>query len=262
MDLILAQALTSGRPQETTTSGRTQIIGIGGIANTRDTNRVPDDTVQQYISYADNQIDGILTQQYYTPFKKCANGQWSLDEDINAPSGVGTDTGTDSAGETTSSDPLIITVDDAVNLVPGDEIIIIDDISGTEEVAIVDTVTNQYTFTVTSAIEGIFLADNDVRVVRSQFPPPLNQISARYAASYIYDKYFAAQADPNTSEYGKEMRSMASGQINDILNGKVILKCAKRRGDLFGNGYLDSAYTHREPYGGYSTTDRDMSKPQ
>ena len=62
------------------------------------------------------------------------------------------------------------------------------------------------------------MVDSEVRVLRSSFPPPLNQISARYAASYIYDKYFAAQADPNTSDYGKEMRAISAGQLNDILN--------------------------------------------
>ncbi len=255
--------MTSGRPQETSI-GLTQLIGIGGIGNTRDTNRVPDETVQQYISYADSLIDGILTQQYFTPFKKCANGQWALDEDLNATTVLGTDivVGTDSAGDTVTPDPTTIVVDDAVNLVPGDEILLIDDLLGNQEVAIVATLVDQNTFTVTTGIEGTFLADSDVRVVRSQFPPPLNQISARYAASYIYDKYFAAQADPNTSEYGKEMRSVAAGQLNDILNGKTILKCARRRGDIFGNPWLDSSYTHRQPYDGYSTSDRDMSKPQ
>lgn len=263
VELVLAQALTSGRPQETTTSGRTKIIGIGGISHIRDTNRVPDETVQQYISYADSLIDGVLTQQYFTPFKKCANGQWALDEDINAAEVAGTTVaGTDSAGDTIAASPITIVVNDAVNLVPGDEILLIDDLLGTQEVAIVATLVDQYTFTVTSAIEETFLADNDVRVVRSQFPPPLNQISARYAASYIYDKYFAAQASPNISEYGKEMRSISAGQLNDVLNGKTILKCARRRGDIFGNPWLDSSYTHREPYGGYNSNDRDMSKPQ
>lgn len=252
--------MTSGRPQETTI-GLTQLIGIGGIGNTRDTNRVPDETVQQYISYADSLIDGVLTQQYFTPFDKCANGQWLLDEDLNAVTVAGTAVaGTDSSGDTVTADPTTIVVDSAVNLVPGDEIILRDDLLGVEEVAIVATLVDQNTFTVTTGIEGTFLVDSDVRVLRSQFPPPLNQISARYAASYIYDKYFAAQADPNTSDYGKEMRIMAAGQINDVLNGKIILKCARRKGDMFGNAYLDDSYAHRDR--GYNTPERDMSKPQ
>lgn len=263
VDLVLAQALTSGRPDESTTTGRTKLIGLGGISNIRDTNRVPDEVVEEYIRYADSLIDGILTQQYFTPFKKCANGQWNLDEDINAVAVLGTDAvGADSAGDTITTNPDTIVVDSAVNLVPGDEILLHDDLLGTEEVAIVKALIDQNTFQVESPIEGTFLVDSEVRVLRSSFPPPLNQISARYAASYIYDKYFAAQADPNTSEYGKEMRAISAGQLNDILNGKTILKCGSRQGDRFGNPWLDSAYTHRTPYGGYQSSERDMSKPQ
>ncbi len=157
VDLILAQALTSGKPQESATTGLTQLIGIGGIANTRDTNRVPDDTVQQYISFADNLIDGVLTQQYFTPFKKCANGQWSLDEDINAPEVAGTEAaGTDTAGETMTSDPTTIIVNEAVNLVPGDEIILIDDNLVTQEFANVSTSLDQNTFTIKDSLKVTF----------------------------------------------------------------------------------------------------------
>lgn len=266
VDLILAQALTSARPEQSTSTGRTKLIGIGGIANVRDTNRIPDEVVEQYISFSDNQIDGILSQQYFTPFNKCANGQWDLDEDINISIISGTDVGTDTAGITvtnttsSSANDDTIVVNSSVNLVEGDEIIIHDDLTGDEEVAIVKTLIDQNTFQVTSPVEGVFLADSGVRIIRSQFPPPLNQISARYAASYIYDKYFAAQASPNVSDYGKEMRAIAMGQLNDILNGKTILKCARRRGDIFGNPWLSDSYSHQDR--GYNTSERDMSKPQ
>lgn len=263
VDLILAQALTSASPAVSSSTGRTNLINIG---NTRDTNRIPDSMVEYYINLADSQIDGILTQMYFTPFSKCAHGEWVLDEDLNvsAASGTGTDglvpVGTDGLPIVTSSDTIV--VDSAVNLLPGDEIIIHDDLTGVEEILIVDTLVDQNTFTTTTDVEGIFYADNNVRVIRNRFPPPLNQISARYAASFIYDKYFAAQAQPNISDYGKEMRSVAMGQLNDILNGRVIIKCGERRGDMFGNPWLDSSYTHREPYGGYQSSERDMSKPQ
>jgi len=268
VDLILAQALTSARPEQSVTTGKTKLIGIGGIGNVRDTNRIPDEIVEQYISFSDNQIDGILSQQYFTPFNKCANGQWDLDEDINISLISGTDVGTDSAGNAittttgSSADDDTIVVNSSVNLVEGDEIIIHDDLTGDEEVAIVDALIDQNTFRVTASVEGVFLADSGVRIIRSQFPPPLNQISARYAASYIYDKYFAAQATPDVSDYGKEMRAIAMGQLNDVLNGKTILKCARRKGDHFGNPWINSNHSLQAPYGGFSTSDRDMSKPQ
>lgn len=253
--------MTSSTPLAPSTS-RVKLIDIG---NTRDTNRVLDATVEYYINLADSQIDGILSQQYFTPFGKCAHGEWLLDEDLNAVAVAGTDVaGTDivadTSGNVTTTEGNVIEVSTAVNLIPGDEIVLHDDLTGDEEVLIVLAIVDQNTFTTTTDVEGIFLADSGVRIIRLRFPPPLNQISARYAASFIYDKYFAAQAQPNTSDYGKEMRTVAMGQLNDVLNGKIIIKCAGRRGDMFGNPWLDDTYAHRDR--GYSTSERDMSKPQ
>lgn len=232
----MAQALTSARPDSTFSK-----IKLININNVRDLNRIPNDVVEFYISTSDSQIDGIFTQQYKTPFTKCANGQWALDSDI-------------------SEYNQIVEVMDATNLVVGDEIVIRDDVSGDAEHHIVSQIIDQFSFVTLDSI-GDFSGSN-VRVIRLQFPPPINQVSARYAASYIYDKYFAAQNAPNVSEYGNTMRAMAQGQINDVLNGKVILKCQRRIGDRVGNPWLDSSYAHRTPFDGYNTTDRDMGKPE
>lgn len=236
VDIVLAQALTSARPD---TTDRIPLTDIGGV---RDYNRIPNTIVEDYIRFADSQIDGILTQMYYVPLRVCANGQWELEVDINE-----------------YNQNVIVT--DAMNLVEGDVIRIIDDDTGTQERHQVATIVDEYTFTTVDAILTFFTATGEVRVVREQFPPPINQISARYAASFLYDKYFSAQNDPNVSEYGNKMRQVAMGQLNDILNGKTILKCQTRRGDLFGNPWADSAYAHRTPVDGYHTADRDMSQP-
>lgn len=239
VDLILAQSLTSARPDGSSNSGKITLINIGNI---RDPNRIPTEVVEYYISLADTQIDGILSQQYYVPFSKCVHGQWDLEAPINEYNQT-------------------VEVSDATNLVPGDEVIIRDDSTGLEETHVVETIIDQYSFTVVDDIESTFEIGN-TRVIRVGFPPPINQISARYAASFIYDKYFASQNAPNVSDYGNKMRDVAMGQLNDVLNGKVILKepCARRIGDRFGNAYLDSAYAHRKPVDGYHTQDRNMSK--
>lgn len=236
VDMFLAQALTSARPDSTFSK-----IDLINVNNVRDLNRIPNDIVEFYISASDSQIDGILSQQYKTPLKKCANGQWDLDADI-------------------SEYNQIVEVTDATNLVAADEIVIRNDDTGVEEFHTVSQIIDQYSFLTTDAIETTFSGDN-IRVVRLQFPPPVNQVSARYAAATIYDKYFSAQNAPNVSDYGNALRNIAQGQINDILNGKVILKCQRRVGDRVGNPWLDSAYAHRTPVDGYHTTDRDMSKP-
>lgn len=228
--------MTGSRPE--TPGVQIDLINIG---NTRDLNRIPNEVVEYYISLGDNQIDGILSQMYYTPLRKCANGQWDLDASLNEYN-------------------QIVEISDASNLVAGDEILIRDDATGVEESHIVNEVLDQYRFTVVDAIETVFEGD-EVRVLRIQYPPPVNQISARYASSFIYDKYFAAQNAPNVSDYGKEMRSVAMGQLNDILNGRVILKCQRRRGDHWGNPWNEANYSLREGPQGFDTGSRDMSKP-
>jgi len=237
VDYVLGQSLTNARAENAEFGVQQNLWEIGHV---RDKNRIPDDVVYLYISFADNQIDGILSQQYYTPLKKCVNGQWDLDADINEYN-------------------QIVEMPDSRNLVIGDTIQIVNLNTGEKENHIVASIVDQYSFTVLDPIETSFEGDNIV-VKRVQYPPPINQISARYAASFIYDKYFAAQNAPNVSDYGQEMRRKAMGQLNDILNGKVILKNQLRVGDRFGNPWLCDNYSLRDR--GFDTSSRDMSQPQ
>jgi len=232
VDKILNQALTSASPR---TSSKIPLNDIGGV---RDINRIPNSVVEEYISFADNQIDGILSEMYYCPLRPCANGQWTLESDIN------------------EYNPYV-EMSYGNNLVPGDVILIIDDNSGLQERHTVDQIIDEDTISTAYPVLTFFEASDDVRIVREQLPPPINQIAARYAASFIFDKYFAAEVAPNTSEYGKEMRGVAMGQINDILNGKTVLKCQRRKGDLLGNSWLEDTYQHKDR--GYNTSERNMS---
>ena len=235
VDEFLAQALTSARPDAT--NQKKKLINIGDVRNL---NRIPDELVGFYISTADTTVDGILSQQYHTPLKKCASGQWKLDADI-------------------SEYNQMVEITDATSLQVGDEIIIRNDNTGTEELHIVNTLVDQNTVTVVDPILTNFSGDQ-IRVTRLKFPPPVNVISARLAASYLYDKYFSAQVSPNLSEYGQELRRLAHGGLNDILNGKAILRCQRRIGDQFGNPWLDDTYQHRDRR--YAVSDRDMSTPK
>jgi hypothetical protein len=239
VDALLAQALTSARPRDNTSGQKIKLINTG---ETRDINRIPNDVVEFYISLADSQIDGILTEMYEVPMKKCVHGEWRLSSSL-------------------SEYNQTVEIESAINLVPGDEVIIRDDSLDYEEHHIVQEVIDQYSFTLLQPTVGSFDTGTS-RVIRISFPPPINQISARYACSFIYDKYFAAQNSPNVSDYGKELRKIAMQQLNDILNGKVILRepCTRRIGDRFGNAYLDSSYSHRTPVDGYNTQDRNMSQ--
>ena len=237
-DGLLANALTSSRP--TSDTQKVKLINVGDV---RDINRIPNDVVEYYISLADSQIDGILSQQYHVPLNKCAHGEWRLQADID------------------EYNPIVY-VTTASNLVPGDEVVIRDDSSGIEDVPnVVKEVIDLYSFEMYNSPSYSFSASTS-RVIRISFPPPINQISARYACSFIYDKYFAAQASPNVSDYGKELRGIAMQQLNDILNGKIVLRspCARRIGDRFASPWLDSGYAVRSGPDGYAVQDRNMSK--
>lgn len=240
VDQVLPQAITSARPDAT--GDKLNLINVPGAnpSNPVGVNRIPDTVVEFYITLADSQIDGILSQMYATPLKKCSLGEWQVVGDIDEYN-------------------QLIELSTSCNLVAGNEIIIRDDNTGIEETHTVQEIIDQYYIQTLEPILNSYTGD-EVRVMRIAFPPPVNQISARYAASFIYDKYFAAQNDPNLSEYGKEMRTIAMGQLNDILNGKVILYCQQRIGDRFGNPWLDDTYQHRDR--GYNTSERNMSLPK
>lgn len=227
VDIVLAQALTTANPSSTTTP-----IKLINIGNERNLNLVTDDTVKQYIIYSDSQIDGILSEQYQTPLRKCLINRWNV-----TSSAVGSTT-------------VVMTSHD---FLAGDEMIIRCESQGLSEVHTVATVVNSTTITMNSALVSNLTpaACTDLYVAKSAYPHPINQVSSRLAASFIYDKYFAAQVDPNISNYGKEMRAVAYGQLNDVLKGIVILRNQLRIGERFGNAYLTDSYSHHTPLDGY-----------
>jgi len=234
VDMILGQALTAARAENAEFGVQLKLWEVGHV---RDTNIIPNDIVNYYISLGDNQIDGILSQQYYTPLRKCVQGQWDLDADINEYNQT-------------------IEISDTSALNPGDDVIIKNLNNGDEYEDVVLEVVDQHSFSVIGPITIFFEGDNIV-VKRIQYPAPINQISARYAAAFIYDKYFSAQNSPNVSDYGNKMREICIGQLNDILNGRVILKNQMRVGDHWGGPWNEDTYALRDR--GFSSSERNMS---
>lgn len=241
VDQLLANAMSSARPDATGQKLTLINISASNSSTPVGVNRIPDEIVEYYISLADSFIDGILSQMYKTPLRKCARGQWQLDSDINE------------YNQTVEIDTR--------NLVEGQEILIRDDNSGNEELHTILSIVDQDSLLTIDPIVTHFSGD-EVRVVRIAYPAPIDMISARYAVSLIYDKYYASQNDPNISEYGKELRNWAMGQINDILNGRTILDCQERIGDRFASPTLDSTYALRALPQQFDVNSRDMSRPR
>lgn len=228
VEQALAQALTSATNQ-VVNGNKVPLIGFG---KSRDPNTVPIETVNQYIQWADEEIDGMLSELYLTPIVEKADLELTLLFDISAYNPD-------------------VHLDKAMNLVPGDVIVIFDYTQ--EERHIVDSVTNLTNVEFVDHVLGDYLADV-TRVTRAKYPAPISLISARFAAAALYDKYFSAQVSPNISEYGKELRKAGERDINNILNGRTILRGQRRTGHRFFNPNLRDRY--RLP----GTTDQDGTR--
>lgn len=218
IERTLAQALTSGSPRNLGT--QVDLIQIG---NTLDSNLVPNSIVDQYIQFADNEVDASLSALYLTPFCELANFETSLLANIDEYNSYVT---------TVKACPFNI----------GDIIVLT---NGTQEErhvisAIIDDIENNI-FQTEDSIQYAFQASN-TRVLRVSFPLPISQISTNIAAAKIYDKYFASQSDTNMSKYGDYLRMLATNQLNEIIQGIIVLHGVQRIGDRFRNSTLRSRY--------------------
>jgi hypothetical protein len=219
VERILAQALTGSSPE--TPNFPTDLINIG---NTLNSNVIPDSVVDQYISWGDDEINSQLNEMYTTPICEIADFEEELFANID------------------EYNPYVAT-EVACPFNIGDQVLLT---NGTQEERhiiseIIDTV-NRNVFATLEPIIYNFLAI-DTRIVRIKYPDPIPLVSAMLAAARIYDKYFASQSDPNTSEYGKRLNKMATRDLNNILNGRTILHGVHRIGNRFFNSNLPAQYS-------------------
>ena len=216
---VIAQALTTASPSDL--DAPVDLINIG---NTFDTNVIPEETVYQYIIWADEEINASMSELYTTPFCELADFETPLLADIN------------------EYNPYIITCKRCPFNI-GDNIILSED-GYYEERHVIDEIINQTdenVFGTEDAITYPFKADL-TRVVRVKYPEPITIMSARSAAASIYDKYFASQSAPNESKFGQFLRSLVRQDTNNILNGRTILHGQHRIGRRFYNPTLVDRY--------------------
>jgi len=213
---ILAQALTSA----TNRVVNGQPVPLWTFGKSKDGNVISDDTVLQYITWAGEQIDASISEMYVTPLSEKSDLELALLSDI------------DTYNDT-------VQVDKAVVLNPGDTLVFISDLS--EERHTVSSITNNTDIELQDALLGVYHVET-TRIIRVKFPSTISLMCARFAAASIYDKYFASQANPNISDYGKTLRKWAVSDLNAILNGIVILHGQKRIGHRFFNPTLRDRY--------------------
>lgn len=215
---IIANSLTTGT--EDLSSGSTNLVPLLNIGKTFKRNLITEDILDSHISISDSQIDAYLSQLYKTPFCENVTFEAETIADIDV-----------------SNQYLVF--QDSCNLHVGDSVLITDGTN--KERHIVETLADTATVTVEDTISNNF--SSGTRVLRVEFPRPINVISSRLTAATIFDKYFSAQVSPNMSEYGKQQRQLGISDIEGILEGKIILHGQRRIGKRFINPNLVDQYS-------------------
>jgi len=215
---IIAQSLTSATaPTPDSITSTSSLLNIG---NTFNRNLVTYDVIDSYIRIADSEIDATLSELYRTPLEEKVDVEASLFSPIYEHNSY-------------------LILDKIIPLTAGDQIIIVD--GDVQERHVISEIVSESTYSTEEEIQYDFPADS--RVVRVTFPSPLRWISARLSAASIYDKYFAAESSPNTSTFGKLLRDLAQSDLQNILNGIIILHGGLRIGRRFWNPNLADQYS-------------------
>jgi hypothetical protein len=228
---LLAQTLTSA----TNVSGTTPVDLIN-IGTELDNSLITTNVINQYITWADDEINSAISELYRTPL--CENGDFEtvLAADIDEYN-------------------VAIVTEKACPFNPGDSVMLAT-ASGNERHEI-DEIVETNAFTTVDPILVDYPATT-TRVVRIRYSDPIPFVATRLTVANVYDKYFSSQSDPNTSDYGKVLRSLASNMINDILNGRRILHGQHRIGIPFSSPYLQRRYSLP---GSERYAQRDMEVP-
>lgn len=226
----IAQAMTTGSPTDTSTP-----VDLLKVGNVLDSNLILDEIVDQYISWADNEIDAALNQLYLTPFCEKGDFETCLFANIDA-----------------YNDYIVTEYSCGLNI--GDSVVLKN--GDNEERHIINDIIDTTTRTVFETLEPIgFDFPAGSRLIRIKYPDPIPFISASKAAAYIYDKYFMSQSDPNESEFGKYLRKQAEQNLNNILEGRTILHGVKRRGRRLYNPNIIDQYSLPEGNAGSKSVD-------
>lgn len=208
----LANALTTANPVEDPVDNTINITDIGNSMSSTLTN----EQVLQYIRWADENLDAWLRDIYRTPLKRVNRGSYPVVLDITA-----------------GDDFLYLS--DSTRFNEGDLVLLRDDVISQQ--LTIDDVPTDTKLEFTTPITSSYLAAS-TNVERIRYPDPIPKISARLAAAYFFDKFFSAQQDANTSNYGKYLRQLVYQDVNLITAGKIRLDVPDA-GEYIGRRYYN-----------------------
>lgn len=218
VERAMTQSLTSATPPQeidpVTGQFESELVDLINVGNNLDTNLITEENINQYIQWADNQIDSAISQLYKTPLCPKADFETTLAASIDEYN-------------------YIVILNEDCGLVAGDTILLSDGINEEEYVIESSMGNKSYELTLDSYDLWIYWQADETRVLRIKYPNPIPFISAKLAASNVFEKYFMAQSSPGQSEYGKFLRAQAAQMLNLILSGAIILHGANRIGRRF-----------------------------
>jgi hypothetical protein len=212
---VIANSLTTG----TSASATDDPLPLIQFGSAFKQNLISDDLIYQHIIWADAEIDAALSVLYVVPLREMVDVEFELLANID---------------EYNDS----IEIQDANLLHPGDTIVFID--GSYEERHIVSSVVNNSIIEIQDSLIGHYSSDS-TRILRIKYPDPISLISAKYAAASLFDKHFSG-ASPNQSDYSKIMKQEGKDLLNNVLQGRQILKGVKRIGNRFYESNLDDRY--------------------
>ena len=179
------------------------------------------DIVNYYIALADAHIDAALSQMYAVPLPELCDLQLQLTTDIDEYA-------------------TAIYLNRAMNLTPGDILFLT---NGFESDRIeVNTVNVPDNISPVTMPLNLYTAAT-TRVLRISYPQPIPYLSARLACAGLFDKYYASQQEPGKTEYGQKLRDLVNDELNNIREGRTILRGVRRVGWRFANPNLVERYS-------------------
>jgi hypothetical protein len=86
-----------------------------------------------------------------------------------------------------------------------------------------NTVRNFNHLTLSSPTVQAYDAGSNAKVHLLVYPDPIPAMTSRLACSFMFDKLFVSEQEPDVSNYGKSLRNMSVTDMNGILSGQVRL---------------------------------------
>lgn len=196
MQVLLPKTITIGDNNITTPT-----LDKPGNVNT-----ISNRAAQLFINFASQEIDSRLSTIYVIPLKRIKTHEVLLSADCRA----GTksisvpDNGPFKAGCLVRIGDLTHTEINEIDVLPNDA-------SSLSAVSLVNPVSRNYT-----------LGNESIASVVA-YPDPIPLICARMAVAAIIDKQFVAEQATDVSNYGKNQRTLASADLDEIMAGAIRL---------------------------------------